>query len=306
MRKYTKERNTKISQTMRELFKSGKLTSWSKGLERIKVDKNKLFELYVTKRFPTRKTAKLLDVTLSLVAKRLHKYGWMRTESEGMMGHEVSESQREKRRIPIDKNKLYQLYCIEGYSTSDLEKVFNADSSTIGNRLKKYGWMRINKEAHNQPKYTKKLVKANLGKKASKETKEKSSLAHKGLNAREKHPMWKGGITPLNKVIRHSDEYKQWKNFIFDRDNYICQICGERGGKLRANHIKRFADCPELRFEKNNGIVICDNCDYKLVMGHEKKWESYFNFNLETRGIIESEFIPKMLGLEGGHSYDSR
>ena len=91
------------------------------------------------------------------------------------------------------------------------------------------------------------------------------------------HPMWKGGITPLNDKIRHSFEYKEWAKTIKERDDFTCQICYIRGGNLRSNHIKKFSDCVELRFDLNNGITICENCDLKKVMNHENEWEDYFN-----------------------------
>lgn len=101
----------------------------------------------------------------------------------------------------------------------------------------------------------------------------------------DKNPAWKGGITAENLKIRTSEEYLAWRNFVFKRDDYTCQICGERGGNLRANHIKRFSDYPEERMNKKNGITICKDCDYRWVFFREKDWESYFNFNLQTREL---------------------
>lgn len=101
-----------------------------------------------------------------------------------------------------------------------------------------------------------------------------------------KHPNWKGGITPKNTKIRNSEEFILWAKSIKERDNYKCQICGEVGGELRSNHIKKFSDYPELRFEPLNGITICRYCDYRWVFNREPQWESYFNFNLMNRGYI--------------------
>lgn len=102
----------------------------------------------------------------------------------------------------------------------------------------------------------------------------------------ENSPHWQGGITPINTKIRNSVQFKDWAKIIKERDSYECQICGEKGGYLHSNHIKRFADYPELRFDKNNGITICRDCDNKWIKSHEQEWESYFNFNLETRKMI--------------------
>ena len=99
-------------------------------------------------------------------------------------------------------------------------------------------------------------------------------------------PSWKGGVTPLHERLRKTSEYKEWRKAVFVRDNYECQICGIRGGNLRANHIKKFADYPELRTNINNGITICKNCDLILVLRKEPEWESYFNFNLKMRNYV--------------------
>jgi len=91
------------------------------------------------------------------------------------------------------------------------------------------------------------------------ETRKKISDSRKGKN----NPMWKGGITPINAIIRGSSKYKQWRKAIFERDNYTCQECNERGGRLNADHIKSFAHYPELRFELSNGRTLCIDCHKK-------------------------------------------
>lgn len=76
----------------------------------------------------------------------------------------------------------------------------------------------------------------------------------------EDHPMWRGGITPINAKIRASLEYEEWRKTIFERDLYTCQICFEVGGRLEADHIKSFAYFPELRLELSNGRTLCKSC----------------------------------------------
>lgn len=82
-------------------------------------------------------------------------------------------------------------------------------------------------------------------------------------NSGSGNPRWKGGITPINKKIRDSIEYEEWRTKVFIRDNYTCQGCGQIGGYLEADHIKSFSLYPELRFDTNNGRTFCKSCHRK-------------------------------------------
>ncbi len=121
-------------------------------------------------------------------------------------------------------------------------------------------------------------TKLMLGKHHSEATKRKIGLAHRGnkwglgkvrsLETRLKTSgsnnwNWKGGITTEIRKIRSSLEMQNWRKAVFQRDDYTCQICGQKGGLLHADHIKRFALFPELRFEVSNGRTLCYNCHRK-------------------------------------------
>lgn len=67
-----------------------------------------------------------------------------------------------------------------------------------------------------------------------------------------------------SKEGRNSEEYKLWRASVFSRDNFTCQICGRRGVRLNAHHIKSYADHRELRYVVSNGITLCEPC-HKLV-----------------------------------------
>jgi len=81
--------------------------------------------------------------------------------------------------------------------------------------------------------------------------------------AGDKNPCWRGGVTPINKKIRNSDEYISWRKKVFERDNFTCQECGQHGGELHSHHIKSFSYYQELRFELSNGKTLCKNCHTK-------------------------------------------
>lgn len=84
------------------------------------------------------------------------------------------------------------------------------------------------------------------------------------FNSGERNNKWKGGITPINQQIRTSAEYKQWRKHVFNRDDFTCQACGERGAGLHADHELPFALFPDLRFEILNGRTLCVPC-HKLT-----------------------------------------
>jgi hypothetical protein len=141
-----------------------------------------------------------------------------------------------------------------------------------------------------------KIRKANKGKKRSLETKTKLSESHKGIHylerpfkighipwnkglkgymAKEKNPNWKGGISDKNSKIRGSIEYKHWRLQIFKRDWFSCQICGHKGKDIEAHHIKNVKNYPELIFDMNNGITLCDKC-HLLTRKKEESLENIF------------------------------
>lgn len=71
---------------------------------------------------------------------------------------------------------------------------------------------------------------------------------------------WEGGKTDAARSIRNSREYVAWRKAVFARDNFTCRHCGQRGGKLDADHIVPFSVAPHLRLDVSNGRTLCRKC----------------------------------------------
>ena len=69
----------------------------------------------------------------------------------------------------------------------------------------------------------------------------KKRIGNKPWNYGKKFPeysgenshLWKGGVTKLNMQIRSLQEYRNWRRQVFERDDYTCQHCWQRGGGSR-------------------------------------------------------------------------
>jgi 5-methylcytosine-specific restriction endonuclease McrA len=104
------------------------------------------------------------------------------------------------------------------------------------------------------PELRKRLSLSQTGK-----SKPNGSLAKMGV----RNPNWRGGVTPINKRIRNSAKFARWRQAVFERDDYTCQFCKQRGGELHPDHIKQFAFYPKLIFKITNGRTLCKSCHQK-------------------------------------------
>lgn len=83
----------------------------------------------------------------------------------------------------------------------------------------------------------------------------------------EKHHNWRFDLSEeeRGRLFSEGDRYKlpeytKWRNEVYKRDNYTCQITGEiRGGKggIQAHHLYNFRDHPNKGYDIDNGITIC-------------------------------------------------
>ena len=120
--------------------------------------------------------------------------------------------------------------------------------------------------------HIRKIALANRGNKSrtgqhfthSEETRNKISLALKGKsNGRggELHPRWIKDRNLLAKTRNPREDSTEsiiWARNVKKRDNWKCKMSNsDCKGRLESHHILSHRDFPELRYEINNGITLC-------------------------------------------------
>lgn len=121
-----------------------------------------------------------------------------------------------------------------------------------------------------------KFLKGMTGKKHTEKAKRKMKLAHtgkskpwKGKERPELRKKIKSGWKEFRKQLKERIEYKQWRNIIFERDDYTCQLCSLRGMRLEAHHLLSAREYPEFILAEDNGVTLCRQCHNELN-GREK------------------------------------
>jgi len=142
-------------------------------------------------------------------------------------------------------------------------------------------WNKGRKET--RPEVLLKQSESHLGKVSGMKGKKGFIAWNKGKKCPERsgpnNNKWKGGVTPVNKKIRKSLEYKLWRESVFIRDGYTCVWCGYKG-YVEADHIKPFCGHPELRFSIDNGRTLCKDC--------HRKTDTFGNDNRDNKGRFSS------------------
>ena len=59
---------------------------------------------------------------------------------------------------------------------------------------------------------------------------------------------------------RFDIQNKKWRKQVYERDNYICQCCGKKGGNLNAHHLNGYNWDKLNRYNIDNGVTLCKEC----------------------------------------------
>ncbi len=223
---------------------------WNKGVkeEKIKVDRKKLYELYVIQKRSIPKTAENLNLTCSTIRLRLMKYGWLRSRVEAQIGHKTSEETKKKisktllGNIPWNKNK-------KGLQIGWLKGTKGVAKATRGS-------------------FKRGVIPWNKGKK---------------FMALDKNPNWKGGksFEPYGQIFNNS-----LKETIRQRDDYRCQECFRHQDELFSKSgIKYKLNIHHIDYDKNNNdesnlISLCKSCHTQTNFRRED-WTEYYRGRIQ-------------------------
>src|SRR3990167_8660856 len=124
------------------------------------------------------------------------------------------------------------------------------------------------------PEFCKKLSIVNKGKPSLKKGQRMSEEQKRKISIK----LGGNGNRPLKKQIKGIFQYQSWRKAIFERDDYTCQLCDKRGGKLNVDHypitfaeivreydfknLEEAINCPAL-WSMENGRTLCFNCHKK-------------------------------------------
>lgn len=142
-----------------------------------------------------------------------------------------------------NKEWLQQQHFVLNKSCKQLAKELNCDPNTVRRHMKNLG---ITPKNNSQSK-----IRLLIG---------------------DKHPNWKGGITPLNLLLR---EYFQTNLIpkILKRDNYTCQECGIKYTQLHVHHIKKFSEITKTIMSEHSELNAIDNkYELYLIIVNDKRF----------------------------------
>ena len=203
-----------------------------------------------------------------------------------------------------------------GCSDSTIKIIFKKHTTEEQRLSAKYRKAALSKSGRPNPIFAEWRKKNDVwtGRKHRNTSKEKQSIAKQGKRQPIQRRIaqsariqgisiqeWKEFSTTKEERLRRGADHKAWRKAVFARDNFTCQLCGDRSHKghsveLHPHHIKPKKQFPELRFVVANGTTLCLSCHKKIhnnikqslgvVLGIQiNSLERRENMNYETRHI---------------------
>ena len=219
----------------------------------------------------------------SKIAKYCSKVCSNKDRGQGYMTFRCEVCNKEKKILVSKYNKSKHHYCSKECSKANLHNNYIGRNSKLYSRIivkcKECGniiYVNRYKYEHQSLFFCSFECKTNYqkrsqlgtnnpfyGKEHNKLTKRKISLKNKGKRAWNKGVKvpWKTDMERELDRTLYGDKYREWRNSVFKRDDYTCQICGDSSsGNLNAHHLDGYNWCKDKRVDIDNGVTLCDEC----------------------------------------------
>jgi len=240
LRKIAEKHNVSDDTISKRLQKTNIRIIKEKDLTQYRQEMIDLYELG----FNTTELAKKFDVCPQTISYHLKKSGVkLRDKNDKRIKH-------------ITRELLIQDYVYGRMSITEVSQKYGVGEGTIFRRLQEYNIMmreknetreKIPKEEHQNV-----VRRWKNGKETCKKMSEdydcvpetisyllqRNNISHQEIIDRGNG--WNGRTTDLGRNIRACKKYREYRQKCFERDHFICQKTGQKGGKLNAHHIKSF------------------------------------------------------------------
>lgn len=249
----------------------------------IKIDENKMIDLYVNQKLTAKACAIKMGVSQSTLVRRLKKNSiTVRPPTRGMIED-------------ISNDTIIDLYRNQHLSIEQTAQFIGRSTGFVRGRLKKAGvssrslsestkirkgTSHITNEQliylHDVRDWTCAKISRHFGKS---EDFVRQRFLVMGKNRRQNVGKYNGsyidGRTPLRTRIRDCAKSLAWKQICMERDNYTCQSNGQHGGKLEVHHFKSFSQIFEEFLSLNSDLDPENDCDklFEVAQYYDPFWD---------------------------------
>ena len=151
-----------------------------------------------------------------------------------------------------------------------------------------------------------------FGRNHTKESREKMRESHIGVHHSEEYrikmscacqkiPLDKfdGFTHSKHQLFIGSKEWKECREFVFERDKWTCQECGATGVDIEAHHNVPYHLHPEPEYSLNPDsiITLCKECHDK-TKGHEDEYYAKYNAIIKSNSGFKGDFLESSAILE--------